>query len=77
MFQRQFTKEQILRFVDTLELFKIGYSWGGVTSLAVAYDLHSKPDRPNYSHRIVRLNIGLEDTEDLKADLMRGLESLR
>jgi cystathionine beta-lyase/cystathionine gamma-synthase len=30
-------------------------------------------DRNNYQHRIVRLNIGLEDTNDLIADLERGL----
>src|SRR5882672_9051761 len=74
--QRQYTKEQVLRFVDTLELFKIGYSWGGVTSLAVAYDLRGNAERPDYGHRIVRLNIGLEDVEDLRADLERGLERL-
>jgi len=74
--QRQYTKEQVLRFVDSLELFKIGYSWGGVTSLVVAYDLRGNKDRPDYGHRIVRLNIGLEDAEDLKNDLGRGLERL-
>ncbi len=77
VFQRQFTKTQVQKFVDTLELFKIGYSWGGVTSLAVAYHLPAKPERPDYSHRIVRLNIGLEDLEDLKTDLQRGFESLK
>ena len=77
VFQRQFSKPQVLAFVDSLELFKIGYSWGGVTSLAVAYDFHSTPNRPDYAHRIVRLNIGLEDVEDLKADLARALDSLK
>ncbi len=38
VFRPEFTKPQVLRFVDRLELFKIGYSWAGVTSLAVAYD---------------------------------------
>jgi hypothetical protein len=32
-----------------------------VTSLAVAYDFTGSPDHPDYQHRIVRLNIGLED----------------
>jgi cystathionine beta-lyase len=77
VFQRQFTKQQVLAFVDALELFKIGYSWAGVTSLAVAYDFHSTPNRPDYDARIVRLNIGLEDPEDLKADLTRALETLK
>jgi len=67
------TKAQVLEFVDGLELFEIGYSWGGVTSLAVAYDFHGFKGRPNYGHRIVRLNIGLEDTDDLLEDLERCL----
>jgi len=77
VFRRQFTKQQVLGFVDRLELFKIGYSWGGVTSLAVAYDFHSIPNRPDYGHRIVRLNVGLEDVEDLKADLSQALATLK
>ena len=76
IFQRQFTREQVQGFVDRLELFKIGYSWGGVTSLAVAYDLHGVAGRPDYGHRIVRLNIGLEDTDDLKADLQQSLAAM-
>jgi cysteine-S-conjugate beta-lyase len=75
--QRHFTKEQVFRFVDALELFKIGYSWGGVTSLAVAYDFHGNPERPDYGHRVVRFNVGLEDVEDLKADLERGFGAIK
>jgi cystathionine beta-lyase len=55
-------------------LFEAGYSWAGVTSLAVAFDLGSIPGRPAYDHRIVRLNIGLESTADLIADLEQALE---
>jgi cystathionine beta-lyase len=76
VFQPRFTKQQVLAFVDALELFKIGYSWAGVTSLAVAYDLHSSPNRSDYGARIVRLNIGLEDPADLRADLARALEAM-
>ena len=70
--RKGFTKEQVLRFVDGLELFEIGYSWGGVTSLALAYDLVGR----EYGHRLVRFNIGLEDVEDLRGDLERGLDGL-
>jgi len=77
VFRREFTKEQVLRFVDALELFEIGYSWGGVTSLALAYDFHGIPQRPDYGHRIVRLNIGLEDVEDLKGDIQRALGKIK
>ena len=77
VFQREFSRQQVVHFVDALELFEIGYSWAGVTSLAVAYDFHSATNRPDYGHRIVRLNIGLEDVEDLRADLMQALQSMR
>jgi len=59
------------RFVDSLELFGVGYSWGGYESLAIPVDpvrTVSKPPAPN----LVRLHIGLEDPEDLIADLDRA-----
>jgi cystathionine beta-lyase len=77
VFRKEFSKQQVHRFVNGLELFEIGYSWAGVTSLAVAYDFQGNKNRPDYGHRIVRLNIGLEDVEDLREDLARGLEGLR
>jgi len=70
------TQEQVFAFVDALKLFKVGYSWGGVTSLAVAYDIGRIPGRPPYEHRIVRLNIGLEATADLISDLEQALAKL-
>jgi cystathionine beta-lyase len=73
IFRPEFSKAQVQAFVNGLELFKIGYSWGGVTSLAVAYDLGEWPTRPAYGHRIVRLNIGLEETGDLITDLENAL----
>jgi cysteine-S-conjugate beta-lyase len=74
--RKEFTKEQVQRFVNALGLFKIGYSWGGVTSLAVAYDFRGSGGRPDYGHRIVRLSIGLEDVGDLKLDLEQGLAKM-
>ncbi|HEY1976292.1 MAG TPA: cystathionine beta-lyase [Candidatus Baltobacteraceae bacterium] len=65
------TQEQVFAFVDALELFEVGYSWAGVTSLAVSYTIRG------YEHRIVRFSIGLESTEDLIADLERALTKLR
>ena len=67
------TQEQVFAFVDALQLFKVGYSWAGVTSLAVAYDIGRLPGRPPYDHRIVRLSIGLEATDDLLSDLEQAL----
>jgi cystathionine beta-lyase len=76
VFHERFTKEQVLRFVDSLRFFKIGYSWGGVASLVMTYDLTS-PKRPPYGSRIVRLYTGLEELEDLKADLAQAFEKLK
>lgn len=75
VFQPGIEKHQVLGFVDALRLFKIGYSWAGVTSLAVAYDLTGHANRPAYQHRIVRLNIGLEDRNDLVEDLEQALRT--
>jgi cysteine-S-conjugate beta-lyase len=65
--------------IDGLELFGIGYSWGGFESLAIPVD----PDR--YRTAVpweaegpaVRLQIGLEDPADLIADLAAGLDRFR
>lgn len=75
VFRPHFTGDQVRRFVDELELFEIGYSWGGVASLAVAYDLVS-PKRPAYGHRLVRLYVGLESVKDLEADMEQALEKM-
>ena len=75
VFKPHFTKKQVQKFVDDLQLFAIGYSWGGVASLAMAYDFQT-PRRPSYGPRIVRLNIGLEDASDLQADLQQSLETM-
>lgn len=77
VFRPEFPKAQVHAFVNALELFKIGYSWGGVTSLAVAYDFGDWSTRPAYGHRIVRLNIGLEDTSDLITDLQHAFNQVR
>jgi cystathionine beta-lyase len=75
VFRPQYSKEQVLAFIDALRLFKIGYSWGGVTSLVMTYDLQS-PKRPAYGSRLVRLYTGLEAIEDLIADVEQALKRL-
>jgi len=72
VFKKGITQKQVHAFVDGLRLFRIGYSWGGVASLALSYKL-SGAERPQYEHRIVRLNIGLEDCDDLLADVEQSL----
>ncbi len=64
----------VARFVDALRLFKIGFSWGGVTSLVMAY--RSIPRiGSDLGHRLVRLNVGLEDERDLIEDLATALHA--
>lgn len=75
VFRPQYSKEQVLAFIDALRLFKIGYSWGGVTSLVMTYDMQS-PKRPAYGSRLVRLYTGLEAIEDLIADVEQALGRL-
>ena len=70
------TAPQVERFVDGLKLFKIGYSWGGVVSLVMAYP-HLKRPTPDEGPRLVRLNIGLEDPADLIADLSQAIAAAR
>jgi len=59
-------------FIDRLELFGLGYSWGGYESLAMPVDpvrTVSRAPAPN----LVRLHVGLEDPGDLIADLEQAL----
>ena len=72
----EITKQQVVNFVNSLQLFKLGYSWGGVTSLAVNYDFSIYKHRPSYQHRIVRLNIGLETTDDLLSDVDAAFKTI-
>ena len=68
VFDESVSRERAFAFVDRLRLFEIGFSWGGVTSLAMGYTGVARGGR-DYGDRLVRLNIGLERVEDLIADL--------
>lgn len=66
--------QRVDAFVDALRLFRIGYSWGGPVSLAVPYDLSTmRRDRAALPGTLVRLAIGLEAVDDLRADLQQAL----
>lgn len=69
--------ESVAAFVDALQHFGIGVSWGGYESLAIPFT-PGKHDgaRWPYTGKAVRLHVGLEDPEDLIADLNRGLAAL-
>jgi cystathionine beta-lyase len=64
-------------FIDALQFFGIGYSWGGFESLVVIADLkHARTTRPWQDGPIIRLQIGLEDVDDLISDLDQAFRSL-
>lgn len=60
------------RFVDALRLFGIGYSWGGFESLVT--QIQAQGD--SCPRQILRLQIGLENPDDLIADLQAGFTAL-
>ena len=76
LFEPRFTEEQTDRFIDSLKLFKIGYSWGGANSLAVPYRMAQMRREWRETGQLVRLNIGLEDPRDLITDLEQALTAL-
>jgi len=69
---------QLAAFLDGLEYFAMGYSWGGYESLVVPANLRgaARSVKPWTGGPLIRLHIGLEDPQDLIADLARGLERL-
>ncbi|TPG39862.1 cystathionine beta-lyase [Sphingomonas koreensis] len=64
-------------FIDALELFGIGFSWGGFESLAVPADPVRSATTPDFGGALVRLHIGLEDPADLIADLEKAFAAFR
>ncbi|MFC5460636.1 cystathionine beta-lyase [Massilia niabensis] len=76
IFDERYTEEQTDRFVDSLTLFGLGYSWGGANSLVMPYRMTAI--RRNWQGRgvLVRFNIGLEEPDDLIADMAQALDRL-
>jgi cystathionine beta-lyase len=76
---RRVPRRSLVAFIDALRLFKLGYSWGGVTSLVMHYEYPSRLEQlgvpPGSS--LVRFNVGLEDPRDLMDDLAGGFRALR
>jgi cystathionine beta-lyase len=75
MLDARYTQAQADAFVDALALFGHGYSWAGPMSLAVPYDLAMlRGGQAPWPGHLVRLSIGLEGVEDLRADLAQALQ---
>ena len=70
---RETIKPKAHAFLDALQLFGLGWSWGGYESLAVLVNLEDRKIRKGPSDgAVIRLQIGLENVEDIIADLERG-----
>jgi cystathionine beta-lyase len=74
IFDARFSQAQIDLFVDSLTLFKIGFSWGGSNSLCVPYQMTGMRANWTEAGLLVRFNIGLEDPHDLIADIAQAME---
>ena len=76
IFDNRYSSAQVDVFCDALQLFKLGYSWGGPISLVVPYELGSM--RPGWPRGVakgtlVRFSIGLEAVADLQTDLAQAM----
>ena len=69
-------KLSVLKFVNKLDLFGIGYSWGGFESLAIYHDVSKIRTFYKFGkdEHLVRLHVGLEDPVDLISDLKNSLK---
>jgi cystathionine beta-lyase len=76
LFDARYAEEQTDRFVDSLKLFKIGYSWGGPGSLCVPYRIQTMRKNWQEQGQLVRFHVGLEDPQDLIADIEQALKAL-
>ncbi|MFC5521673.1 cystathionine beta-lyase [Polaromonas jejuensis] len=74
----KFKKDELSRMLDNMSIFSMGFSWGGYESLIVPFnckDLRTATTWP-YEGYALRIQVGLEDLDDLKEDLRQGLERL-
>ncbi len=77
---RKYSNESLARMVDNLHYYSMGYSWGGYESLILPIDGTNVRSATKWEHgnkTCLRINVGLEDLEDLKDDLESGFKRLR
>ncbi|PHR28839.1 MAG: cystathionine beta-lyase [Desulfotalea sp.] len=75
-FKQDYKVEQLGTFIDSLNLFHLGFSWGGYKSLLTAGKIKRNIPCRYDNSTIIRLNIGLEDCADLQNDLEAGMAKL-
>src|ERR1700750_1484917 len=75
---RPASQQAVDALLDTVKLFGMGYSWGGFESLVIPFDCSDYRSATKWAPEgpALRLHIGLEHVDDLKADLERGFAAL-
>lgn len=76
-FKRNYDEAELEACIDALQLFKLGFSWGGYKSLLTAGKVRRATSSRYEGKSVIRLNIGLEDCDDIIEDLERGFSRLR
>lgn len=76
---KEYSQEAVEAMVDGLDLFAMGWSWGGYESLIIPFDPRPYRSATEWPHKgpALRLHIGHEDLNDLKDDLQAGFERLK
>lgn len=74
----RYNREGLAAMLDHLRVFSMGFSWGGYESLVIPFDCRSYRTATAWTEPgfCLRLQIGLEDMDDLKADLAEGFARL-
>lgn len=75
IFKTEISQQQIDTCLEAMQLFHLGYSWGGAVSLVVPYEKNSK--RYAYDGGLVRFYVGLEETQDLIDDIEQALATIK
>lgn len=73
-----FSKQAVTRMLNDMQLFGMGYSWGGFESLIIPFDCREYRTATTWNEKgeTLRLQIGLEEPDDLITDLRQGLDRL-
>lgn len=79
IFKPQYSMQQVRQFCDALQLFKLGFSWGGPVSLVMLYDLKNMRTLETTHLQqglLIRFCVGLEYPSDLIQDIQTALAQL-
>ncbi len=77
VFKPELSQAQVDQFCNSLQLFKLGYSWAGPMSLCAPYDVPSiRTTAWPHKGGLVRFSVGFEAVADLQADLQQALQEM-